>query len=158
MDDTRRLLCHFLATLAYRTKKALRDAPPDFGRFRAMDNVRTPAELVQHMTSVLAYAKSRFESGPYLPDPLPSLEEEALRFLRVLQELALHLEKGTALRDEMSLERLTQGPFADAMTHAGQLAMLRRFAGSPVPQESFIDADISAERLGSDQARPGESD
>ena len=133
MDDTARLLRHFLAALAYRTQKALRDAPADFGQFRAMDDVRTPMELVRHMTSVLAYAKSCFDGSFHMPDPLPSLEEEVVRFHRVLQDLAWVLERGTSLRDGMSLERLLQGPFADAMTHAGQLALLRRLAGSPVP-------------------------
>lgn len=152
MNDTARLLRHFLAALAYRTEKALRDAPPDFGRFRAMENVRTPMELIRHMTSVLGYARSCFEGDHDAPDPLSSLGEEAARFQGVLQSLALHLERGTALQGEISIEQLLQGPFSDAMTHAGQLAMLRRFAGSPVPPESFIRANISAERL---STRPG---
>jgi hypothetical protein len=54
----------------------------------------------------------------------------------------------------MSEERLLQGPFSDAMTHAGQLAMLRRLAGVPVPPENFIVADIEPERLGIEQAEP----
>jgi hypothetical protein len=40
------------------------------------------------------------------------------------------------------------------MTHAGQLAMLRRLAGAPVPPENFIVADMSPERLGQDQPMP----
>ena len=45
MNDERAMLRHFLAALAYRTQKALRDAPPDFGEFRAGHDVRTPTEL-----------------------------------------------------------------------------------------------------------------
>ena len=48
--------------------------------------------------------------------------------------------KGVVLRDDLadpsleariSDEQFLQGPLADAMTHAGQLAMLRRLAGAP---------------------------
>ena len=48
----------------------------------------------------------------------------------------------------MSDGAVLQGPFADAMTHAGQLAMLRRLAGSPIPPENFIVADISPDTWG----------
>ncbi len=154
MDDKRLLLRHFLAALAYRTQKALRGAPSDFGSFSAADGVRTPAELVRHMTSVLGYARTFFVGGRYWPDPLPSLPDEILRFHEMLQELAGHLEVGTPLLQEMSAEQLIQGPFADAMTHAGQLAMLRRLAGAPVPPENFVVAEIDPTRLGTDQAEP----
>ncbi|MEO8622674.1 MAG: hypothetical protein ABI625_16505 [bacterium] len=46
MNESRRLLQHFLAALAYRTQKALRGAPAGFATFQAGDNVRTPSELV----------------------------------------------------------------------------------------------------------------
>ena len=80
MEAKRELLNHFLAALAYRTQKALRDAPEDFGSFRARQGVRTPAELVRHMTSVLGYARTHFVGGRYWPEPLESLEEEIERF------------------------------------------------------------------------------
>ncbi|HEX7174844.1 MAG TPA: hypothetical protein VF240_06135 [Pyrinomonadaceae bacterium] len=148
------MLRHFLAALAYRTQKALRDAPAEFGAFRAGDKVRTPAELVRHMTSVLGYARTFFVGGQYRPAPLPSLNEEILRFHEMLEELARHIEAGTPFLEGMTAERLLQGPFSDAMTHAGQLALLRRLAGHPVPPENFIVADIDAARLGPDQAAP----
>lgn len=157
MDAKRSLLRHFLAALAYRTQKALRDAPPEFGAFRLADGVRTPVELVRHMTSVLGYARTCFIGGRYRPDPLPSLADEVLRFHEMLADLARHLESGTPLQDT-SPEQLLQGPFADAMTHAGQLAMLRRLAGTPVPPEDFIAARIDAENLGPDQAAPARPD
>ncbi|MBA3441165.1 MAG: hypothetical protein H0T92_14980 [Pyrinomonadaceae bacterium] len=154
MDDKRNLLRHFLAALAYRTQKALRDAPAEFGNFRAADRVRSPAELVHHMTSVLGYARTFFIGGQYRPEPLPSLNEEIIRFHDMLQDLARHIEGGTPLLQGMSVERLLQGPFSDTMTHAGQLAMLRRLAEVPVPPENFIFADIEPERLGILQAEP----
>lgn len=158
MDDKRELLRHFLAALAYRTQKALRDAPPGFGSFCAVQNLRTPSQLVRHMTSVLGYARTYFVGGTYWPDDLPSLEEEIARFHAMLGDLARHLESGTAFRDGMTPERLLQGPFADAMTHAGQLAMLRRLAGAPVPPENFIAAEIDPARLGPDQPQPKSPD
>jgi len=154
MDDKRNLLRHFLAALAYRTQKALRDFPDEFGNFRAAAGVRTPAELVRHMTSVLGYARTFFIGGQYKPEPLPSLKEEIVRFHDMIEELARHIEAGTPLLQEMTVERLLQGPFSDAMTHAGQLAMLRRLAGVPVAPENFIFADITPERLGIEQAEP----
>ena len=102
MDDKQKLLRHFLAALAYRTQKALRDAPADFGSFLAADGVRTPAQLVRHMTSVLGYARTFFVGGSYRPDPLPSLKEEIARFHDMVQDLARHLEVGTPFLQGMS--------------------------------------------------------
>ena len=154
METKRKLLNHFLAALAYRTQKALRDAPEEFGSFRVLDGVRTPAELVRHMTSVLGYARTHFIGGHYRPEPLESLDDEIERFHEMLGLLAQHLRNGDALLNGMTEERLLQGPFSDAMTHAGQIALLRRFAGAPVPPENFIVAEIKPDRLGRDQARP----
>jgi hypothetical protein len=152
--DERRLLRHFLAALAYRTQKALRDAPVDFGSFYAAEGIRTPADLVRHMTSVLGYARTFFVGGEYRPEPLPSLQDEVERFHDMLQDLARQIEADAPLLNGMSAERLLQGPFSDAMTHAGQLAMLRRLAGAPVAPENFIVAEIDAGRLGPNQAAP----
>jgi hypothetical protein len=158
MEDQRQMLRHLLAALAYRTQKALRGAPPDFGAFRAAPGVRTPAELVCHMTSVLGYARTFFVGGQYRPLPLPSLQAELARFHEMLEDLAGHLKSGSPLLQGMSPERLLQGPLADAMTHAGQLAILRRLAGHPVPPENFIVAEIDAERVGPQQAEPKSPD
>jgi mannose-6-phosphate isomerase-like protein (cupin superfamily) len=154
VDEKRGLLRHFLAALAYRTQKALRGAPPEFGSFRAEAGVRTPAELVRHMTSVLGYARTFFVGGRYWPDALPSLEAEVERFHETLADLSRHLEAGTPLQQGLTPERVLQGPFSDAMTHAGQLAILRRLAGAPVPPENFVVAAIDGERLGPEQAAP----
>ncbi|CAN5708298.1 hypothetical protein BH18ACI4_BH18ACI4_06080 [soil metagenome] len=154
MDEKRVLLRHFLAALAYRTQKALRGAPSDFGTFRAAEGIRTPTELVRHMTSVLGYARTFFVGGQFRPDPLPSLPDEILRFHEMVKDLSRYLDMGTPLPEGLPAERLIQGPLADAMTHAGQLAMLRRLAGAPVAPENFVVAEIDAERLGPDQADP----
>lgn len=154
MDDKRALLQHFLAALAYRTQKALRGAPEEFGFFRAAEGVRTPIELVRHMTSVLGYARTVFIGGRYWPEPFQTLEEEIVRFHEMINSLATHLEAKSPLLEQITLEQLLQGPFSDAMTHAGQLAMLRRLAGSPIPPENFIVANINAQRFGPDQPEP----
>jgi hypothetical protein len=51
-------------------------------------------------------------------------------------------------------ERLFQGPIADALTHTGQLAMLRRMSGSPIKGENYLQAEISAGRVGPEQSAP----
>ena len=153
-DEKRQLLRHFLAALAYRTQKALRGAPTAFDHFNSGPGVRTPSELLRHMTSVLGYARTFFTGGTYRPEPLNSLQEEIQRFHETLESLANLLKSSTPMRDGMTEERLLQGPFADAMTHAGQLALLRRLEGTPVPPENFIVANINPERLGPDQSEP----
>lgn len=153
MDDKRHMLRHFLAALAYRTQKALRGAPETFSEFQADNNVRTPKELVRHMTSVLGYARTFFIGGEYRPEPLPTICDEIECFHEVLADLRTHLELGTKLVG-LTEERLLQGPLSDAMTHAGQLAMLRRLHGDPVRSENFIHAAISHENLTSDQPDP----
>jgi hypothetical protein len=156
VSDKREMLRHFLAAIAYRTQKALRDAPENFGEFRAGRDVRTPTELVRHMTSVLGYARTYFVGGEYRPEPLPTLAAEVERFHNMLMEVSAHLRDSQLVG--IQPEQLLQGPFADVMTHAGQLAMLRRLAGIPVPPENFILADITPERLGQNQAMPRSPD
>src|SRR5512136_1520210 len=92
LDEKRELLKHFLAALAYRTQKALRDAPAGFGEFRPQTGVRSPAELVRHMTSVLGYGCTFFTSERYRPEPLPTLDAEITRFHGMLETLAGHIE------------------------------------------------------------------
>src|SRR4030095_2011769 len=102
MEAKRKLLNHFLAALAYRTQKALRDAPEDFGSFRANEGVRTPAELVRHMASVLGYDAPHFVGGRYGPEPLETLDEEIERFHEMLGLLAQHLRNGDEMLEGMS--------------------------------------------------------
>ncbi len=152
-EAERELLRHFLAALAYRTQKALRGAPASFADFEPGNRVRTPREIVRHMTSVLGFARTHFVGGAFRPEPLPSLAEEVRRFHAVLEDIGAHLQAGTPFRGTPPL-RMLQGPLADAMTHAGQLALLRRLAGSPVPPENFIVAAIDPSNLGPDQPGP----
>ena len=158
MNEKKALLRHFLAALAYRTQKALRGAPPDFGDFSAGMQVRTPSELIRHMTSVLGYARTFFVGGQYWPDQLPTLDMEIERFHSIADDLGRQIESAAQFPEDMSAEQLLQGPLSDAMTHAGQLAMLRRMAGEPVAPENFIFAEITSDRLGAEQAEPARPD
>jgi hypothetical protein len=153
MTAEQKLLKHFLAAIAYRTQKALRGAPASFAEFSAGNNTRTPHELVWHMTGVLGYARTYFRGGVWQPDKLATFAEEIERFHRVLEDLSVVLEEGTAARN-VTMEQLLQGPLADVMTHAGQLSLLRRLAGSPVPPENFIRAAIDATNLSANQPAP----
>ena len=154
MDAKRAMLRHFLAALAYRTQKAVRGAPDGFCDFEAGSQVRTPLEIVRHMRSVLGYARTFFIGGTYRPEPLQTFDAEIAAFHEMLVSLREHLESGSQFLEGLTPERLLQGPFSDAMTHAGQLAMLRRLYGDPVEPENFIVANIRPERLGPDQSGP----
>lgn len=158
MNDKRAMLLHFIAALAYRTQKAVREAPEDFGTMTIGNKVRSPKDLVCHMTSVIGYAATFFTGGTFWPEPLPTLNDEIERFHSKLESLAEHIKNGDAMLDIMNEERMLQGPLSDAMTHAGQLAMLRRIHGSPVPPENFIFAEIDTANLSSDQAEPARPD
>ena len=158
-DRDRELLRHFLAAIAYRTQKALRDAPAHYPTFSAGKRARTPVEILRHMASLMGYVSTQFLGGSYpvKPEPLPTFEQEIARFHQMVQAVGDLLEKGTALR-EITTEQLLQGPFADVMTHVGQLALLRRLADSPVAPENFIHADIRADRLDARQPPPARPD
>ena len=157
MNDSRRLLQHFLAALAYRTQKALRDAPIGFGNFRAAPTARTPFELLWHMTGLMGYARTMFRGGEFEPPRLPTMAEEITRFHEQLE--ALRDDFGDPkLTAQIGDEQFLQGPLADAMTHAGQLAFLRRLYGSPVPSENFIFATIEATNVTGRQALPNSPD
>lgn len=157
MNDERALLRHFLAALAYRTQKALRGAPATFGSFRAAPNARTPHELLCHMNSVLGYATTFFLGGSYRVPALPTLAEEVDRFHSTLAELARLVAEAFDWTS-ISPEQLLQGPLSDAMTHAGQLALLRRLEGHPVPPENFVFAQIDPTNLGPNQPQPTRPD
>jgi len=157
MNVSRHLLQHFLAALAYRTQKALRDAPQGFDAFTAGENVRSPHQLLWHMTSVIGYARTMLRGGTFSPPGLATLEEEIVRFHDTLR--ALHDDFGDeSLTAQISDEQFLQGPLSDAMTHAGQLAMLRRMFGSPVASENFIFAAVHTDNVSASQAEPAAPD
>jgi len=145
------LLRHTLATLAYRGGKAVRGAPEGFGTFRAAPTTRTPLAILAHIGDLLDWALSLADGRHEWRDSSPRpWDDEVARFFASLAVLDLRLASGSPLG--CPPERLFQGPIADALTHVGQLTMLRRMAGAPVRGENYFKAEISAGRVGPEQA------
>ena len=152
-QSSRRLLRHTVATLAYRAGKALRGAPESFAAFSTGEKGRTPANIVAHMGDLFDWALSIAKGQQTWQDskPLP-WPQEVDRFFRTLQVFDDFLASDAPLA--AAPEQLFQGPIADALTHTGQLAMLRRMAGCPMKGENYFRAEITAGRVGPDQAAP----
>ena len=149
----RELLRHAVATLAYRGAKAIRDCSPNVAEFHASDATRTPRALVAHIGDLLDWALSLAEGNQrWTPSTPASWEEECARFFAALGRFDAFLASDRPLGARP--ERLMQGPIADALTHVGQLMMLRRLAGSPMRSENYAAATIVAGRVSSDQAAP----
>jgi hypothetical protein len=149
----RALLRHLLATLAYRATKVLRDVPAGFDRFQLDSRSRRPVQIVAHMADLMEWG-TRLASGEYKWDARggEQWDVEVGRFLHGMRALddaiVAHAPTGA------DAEKLIQGPLADALTHVGQLAMLRGAAGAAVRPESYARAEILPGRLGLEQAAP----
>jgi hypothetical protein len=152
-DPQREFLRHALATLAYRGGKALRDAPAEFATFRVAEGSRTPGEILAHLGDLLDWALSLAEGNQRWQNSEPLAWEGGVRrFHAGLRAFDDYLASSAALA--VSAESLFQGPVADALTHVGQIAYLRRVAGGPVKGENYFKAEIVAGRVGPEQAAP----
>jgi hypothetical protein len=152
-DPKRDLLRHALATLAYRGGKALRGAPAGFDAFHAGETTRTPCQILAHIGDLLDWALSVAHAKEAWHNSAPlAWDLEVQRFFDALQQLDACLASDAPL--EESAEKLFQGPIADALTHVGQIAMLRRMAGAAVRGENYHRAQIAAGRVGPDQTPP----
>ena len=155
MDEReRRILRRYLAAIAYRTRKAVTGAPSGFGQFRAGRGVRMPVEILNHMRGRILFVRRHITPGEEGDPPVATWKDELAAFSQALGDLDADLVAGADL-DMDTIGRLVQGPLADVMTHVGQLAMLRRLAGSPLPAESFYDAAIEPGRLDIEAPGPG---
>ena len=150
-DSKRDFLRHSLATLAYRGGKAVRNTPAEFADFEGAG--RRPVQILAHLGDLLDWAVSMamgkrgyMESQPLVWD------EEVRRFFSALQRFDDYLASAEPVH--ASIEKLFQGPIADALTHVGQIAMLRRLAGAPISGENYFVADIAIGRVGAEQAAP----
>lgn len=152
-DSNRQMLRHTLATLAYRAGKALRGAPESFADYGTGDRGRTPVRILAHMGDLFDWALSIAKGKQEWHDsaPLP-WTREVERFFKTLQAFDNYLASDLPLGG--SPEKLFQGPVADALTHTGQLAMLRRMAGCPMRGENYFRAEIVAGRVGQEQTPP----
>ncbi len=152
-DAARQLLRHTLATIAYRGGKALRGAPLEFAGYRVREGTRTPGEIVEHIGDLFDWALSLAKGKQTWHDtPAGEWDAGVARFFETLARFDAQLASDEPLG--FSAEKLFQGPVADALAHIGQLAMLRRMAGSPVKGENYMKADISAGRVGVEQSPP----
>ena len=66
--------------------------------------------------------------------------EDTARFHETLRRLDARIAGGGDLAE--SAAALFQGPIADALTHVGQINMLRRLAGVPISGENYHRAEI----------------
>jgi hypothetical protein len=153
--SSRELLRHAVATLAYRGGKTLRGAPEGFATFQAPEKTRTPGQILAHVGDLMDWAlsiakgKQEWHNSPAL-----SWEQGTQRFFAALAALDAYLGSGETLH--APAEKLFQGPIADALTHVGQIAILRRLAGAPVKGENYYKAAIVTGRVGADQAAPNQ--
>ena len=151
VDNKKEMLRHTVATLAYRGGKAVSNAPKDFATFRVNETTRTPGEILAHIGDLLDWALC-VAKGEYVYKESPPLpwEEGVARFFAALKELDSYLASAAPLG--YPAEKIFQGPIADALTHVGQISMLRRMAGAPVRGESYFKAEIVIGRVGREQS------
>lgn len=140
-----------MATLAYRGGKAITNAPDGFNEFRVNDGTRTPEQILAHIGDLLDWALSiaKGKQTWHNSTPLP-WDQETARFFTALESFDSYLASDEPLG--AAEEKLFQGPIADALTHVGQIAMLRRIAGGPVKGENYYRAEIEEGKVGPDQS------
>lgn len=153
-DGARPVLRHLVATLAYRAAKVIRGAPDRFGSTSVGDTTRRPVRIVAHLADLMAWGVTLAQNNvAWKAAGGDDWDLEVQRFFDNLAALDRELTAATLAPG--AAEKLIQGPLADALTHVGQLAMLRGMAGAPVRPESYARATVSAGRVGPDQAPPG---
>jgi hypothetical protein len=153
MDSARDLLRHAVATIAYRGGKALRDAPPAFETYKPADTSRTPAQILAHMGDLFDWALSMAKGAPAFRVSQPlAWDQEVARFFETLHRFDAYLASDGPLAAPP--HKLFQGPVADALTHIGQLTMLRRVSGAAIRGENYFVADIASGRVGVEQTAP----
>jgi hypothetical protein len=152
-DPKRELLRHTLATLAYRGGKAVRNAPEGFAVFHADEGVRAPGQILAHIGDLMDWALSMAVGKPAWNNSQPlAWEKEVERFFAALKKFDDFLASSEPVQAPM--EKLFQGPIADALTHVGQISILRRLAGEPVKAENYYVAEIAVGRVGAEQSEP----
>jgi hypothetical protein len=152
-DSARHLLRHTIATIAYRGCKAIRGTPESFAEFHASEDSRTPGQILAHIGDLLEWALSTARGQQKWHDSPPlSWHDEVHRFFAALEALDDYLASDQPLHT--TPEKLFQAPISDALTHIGQIAMLRRLAGAPLRGENYYVAKITTGTVGADQPAP----
>ena len=152
-DSANGMLRHTLATVAYRGGKVLRGPPAGFSDFRSGETTRTPGQILAHLCDLFDWALQLADGKQEWHNSEPQLWElDVARFFAAVEVLDRRLATGAPLG--FAAEKLFQGPVADALTHVGQIGILRRMAGAPVRGENYFRAEIAAGRVGADQPAP----
>jgi hypothetical protein len=151
MDEKRELLRHTLATVAYRAARAVEDAPEDFAVFDGAG--KQPVKILAHMGDLFDWALSMATGNPTWNNSKPlAWADEVRRFFTSLGAFDRYLASAEPLL--APVERLFQAPVADALTHIGQIAMMRRMAGYRTKGENFYEAAIKVGQVGEEQPAP----
>ena len=155
-DDpgVRALLRHALATLAYRAGKTVRGTPDGYADFIASPDSKSPRAILAHMGDLLDWTLRMARDGErkWTEAAPRAWEAEQARFFASLRALDDHFASELPIRFDPAV--MFQGGIADALTHTGQLAMLRRLSGHKMKGENYSRAEIVSGRVGSDQAPP----
>ena len=147
----RLMLRHSVATLAYRAAKAMADTPPGFAEFRVGPSTRTPGQILAHLGDLMDWVLRCAQGEPVYSESAPATWEHGVkRFFDAVGRFDALLASNAPLA--FSSEQLFQGAIADALTHVGQISLLRRLAGSPVRGESYFRAEIVIGRVGREQS------
>ncbi len=147
------MIRHTLATLAYRAGKTMRTAPALFAEFKAGPSTKTPLQIVAHMGDLFDWGLTMLKGEPKWNSATPQTwDKEVARFFAALKKFDDYLASGLPIKAELT--KVFQGPIADALTHTGQIAMLRRLHGSPMKGESYARAEIVIGRVGFEQTPP----
>jgi len=153
LKTERGMIRHAVATMVYRGAKTLRDAPAKFGAFRLKPESRTPVEIVAHMGDLFDWALSMAKGQEiWRSSPPQEWDREVARFYASVKEFDSYLATSSPIA--CPLDRLFQGPIADAISHVGQLAMLRHLFGAPIKGENYFKADIGIGQVGPNQPAP----
>jgi hypothetical protein len=147
------MIRHALAALAYRAGKAVREAPPGFAAFSLAEGSRSAGQILAHMGDLMDWAGSIVEGRQTWQDSAAQeWEADVRRFFQALARFDASLERQPP--DAALAAKLFQGPIADALQHTGQIALMRRLAGSPIRAENYFVAEVAAGRVGPDQHPP----
>jgi hypothetical protein len=147
------ILRRLLASLAYRTRHAVNEAPVGFDEFEAGMDMRTPLDILNHINAILAWTRDLYLENKPKPSEELSWMEAVEKFHQRLRQLDKVLVE-SAVPDDETVLKIVHGPLSDALTHVGQLLVLRRLFGSPVPTANYFRAEIENGKLDRDQPVP----
>jgi len=149
----REFLRHIVSTVAYRGAKVIRNAPETFGDFKIGETTKTPLQILSHMGDLFAWALSQAEGNEIWEDSKTlDWNKESERFFNTIREFDEYLVSDKPFY--APADKLFQGPIADALTHVGQIAMLRRLADSPIKGENYFKAGVKIGHVSSEQEDP----